>query len=104
MGRNQHSKDRMFITAEPMDTDEMRVRLIERGGKGRVGIAICALAENGDEDELADFEWNENRSERRDDSQSLSRRFHGVRGRWIVVKLDGKSVAKRFRYKLRLDA
>lgn len=94
---------RMFVTAVPMTEDSVRLRLRERSGRGKVGIAVCAIDQDGDEDQLADITWNENRRERRDDSQRTTRTFRGVEGKWIVVHIDGKSVAKRFRYSLCLD-
>lgn len=96
--------ERLYCTSVPMDLDEVSITIKERGGKGKVGIAICAVNEKGNDDKLAEYTLNENRAEKRDDSQEIKRNLRNVKGKWIVVHLDGKSVLDTFKYKLFLDA
>ena len=95
---------RVFTTAVPMSKDIVSITIEELGGKGKVGIAVCAIDENGRDDKLTEFVLNENAKEKENKSQRITRTLKGVKGKWIVVHLDGKSVANNFQYKLFLDA
>jgi hypothetical protein len=90
-----------------MFTDHPTLRIRELGGKGKVSITVCAykLDDNGDKKcrKLMDFLVNEDRGERRDRGQSFNLRLPDVEDEWISVHLDGKSVLRTFKYKLKLD-
>lgn len=96
--------ERLFCTSAPMDDDSVTIRLEECGGKGKVGVAICAVDASGHHEELCELTWNDSQSEKNDEKQSMKRTFRGVRGRWVVIHLDGKSALNKFKYKLRVDA
>lgn len=101
------SGERLFVTAAPMFTDNPVLRIRELGGKGKVSITVCSykLDNNGNKDtrKLKDFLVNEDRGEKKDRDQSFNIRLSGVENEWISIHLDGKSVARTFKYKLMLD-
>lgn len=94
---------RLFVTAMPMHEDTVSITIKELDGKGKVGIAICSVDENGKHEKLADYTLNEDKSEKKDKSQQIKKTLTKVKGKWILVHIDGKSVANTFKYKLLLD-
>ncbi len=96
--------ERLFVTAAPMLEDTVSITIQELSGKGKVGIAVCAVAHNGKETQFIDRTLNMRQGGKDKTDQQIHQTLKGVKGKWIVVHLDGKSVANTFQYKLFLDA
>ena len=95
---------RLFITAVPMDLDEVSLIIKELDGKGKVGIAICLVDQEGKDEKVIDYTLNENKSEKRNDSQEIRLTLRDVKGKFVICHIDGKSVANKFKYKIFLDS
>jgi hypothetical protein len=99
--------ERLFLTAAPVPTNNPVLRIRELGGKGQVSITVCSftLGEHGKADtkKLKDFLVNEDKGEKKEESQRYDITLSGVENRWISVHLDGKSVTNTFKYKIMLD-
>ena len=95
---------RVFCTSVPMNKNEVSITIEELKGKGKVGIAICTIDEKGKHEQRADFTLNENKQEKVKDNQKIKVNLKRVEGKWLIVHLDGKSVANTFKYQIFLDA
>ena len=90
---------RMWITALPVEKNQVEVSLKKLDGKAETVMTVCkeyrgkytklweVRVENGKENE----------------GDVWKRTFSGVKGHNIVVHLDAKSVANKFKYQLKLD-
>lgn len=94
---------RTFITPFPCVEDEVSLNIRERGGSAKTEICICRIDSDGDEDQVARFVWNENRSERKQKSQRIRYRVRGVEGHLLVVTLKSSSVLKKLEYSIEAE-
>lgn len=88
---------RHWKTRHAYDLDQVVVELTKTGGKGKAGVTVCRIR-GTDEDTLDQFEVDGDAP----DGKVFARAVAGVKGALIHVLVDGKSVANKFEYKLRL--
>ncbi len=94
--------DRTFISAAPMDEDEVTVIVKERNGTGKTEVLVCMHTPDGKATQLAEMLFNEDRRAKRK-MESERKVINGVKGKFLSVVFDGKSVANKFAYTLHVD-
>lgn len=90
---------RVFISPAPVDKDSLTFKVKKLEGKAKVTVVICKVDHKGDMTKLTEFEFDKG-----DDNtgQEISRTVSGVQGYMVQVRLDADSVAKEFKYNLRV--
>jgi hypothetical protein len=90
---------RVFISPAPVDTDSVTFKVKKLDGKAKVTVVICKVDHKGNATKLTEFEFDKGED---NTGQEVSRRVSGVQGYIIQVRLDADSVAKEFKYNLRV--
>jgi hypothetical protein len=90
---------RMFITAMPLDSDSAEISLKKLDGKAKTEVTVCK-EHRGKYTKLWTFEIDNGEKNKGD---VWKKTFDGVKGHNIVVHLDAKSVANKFKYQVKLS-
>jgi hypothetical protein len=90
--------DRTFVSVYPMDTDSVTFHLKKVDGESKVEVVICKIDTNGTVTNLAVFETDEKDPNGKDYTHTVS----GVSNQLVQIRLNGKSLVKRFKYELRV--
>ena len=93
---------RMFVSPSPCHFDRGRVEISETDGKAKTSIDICLMDPNGKNSNVGSYTLNENKAEKKDSDQTINKSFSGAMGKFVVVHLDAKSVANKFKYSIKL--
>lgn len=102
-GTLQSIGDRTFVTSSPFTCDKVRVSIAENDGKGKVEVTGCLFTGGSRKEEKINFTWNNTSSEKKDKSQYYSKEFSGVKGKYLSILLDGKSVTRSFQYSIKVS-
>ncbi len=90
---------RMWITAMPMEKNQVEVALKKLDGKAKTVMTVCKEF-RGKYTKLWEVEIDNGKD---NEGDVWKRSFSGVKGHNIVVHLDAKSVANKFKYQLKLN-
>jgi hypothetical protein len=90
---------RVFISPAPVDKDSLTFKVKKLEGKAKVTVVICKVDHKGDMTKLSEFEFDKGEDNA---GQEISRTVSGVQGYMVQVRLDADSVAKEFKYNLRV--
>jgi hypothetical protein len=102
-GKLVGTSGRTFIS-NPFRYDKARIVVRERDGKAKTEINICVMDGKGHTKELKTALWNEDKDEKKNlEHQKIDFVASGVKGKCVIVHLDGKSVANTFAYTVRLE-
>ena len=93
---------RLFITTTTMPYDSARLIITERGGKSKVGVAICMLNSSGTLRHIKDVTLNGSKAAKKDKNESHEYLLDGVQGAVLQVHLDAKSVSNSFKYDIEI--
>jgi microsomal dipeptidase-like Zn-dependent dipeptidase len=90
---------RLFLTAVPMIDGEVTLTLKKTGGKGKASVTICKYPRKGGPVTLKDVVIPPGKD---NVGKTWTWKLRGVKDHVLAVKLDGKSVAKKFEYQLHM--
>lgn len=102
VGRIVGPGDRTFISAAPMDEDQVTISIKERGGRGKTEVSICVHTPDGKVKSLGEMLFNEDRRAKMK-TENESKTVRGVKGKFLSVVFDGKSATNKFAYTLHVD-
>ena len=92
----------MFISQSPLHFDSGKFILTELAGKGKTEITLCLMDKSGNNKQIGSWTLNENKAEKKDVGQRINKAFSKAKGKFVIVKISGKSVSNRFQYRLRI--
>lgn len=93
---------RMFVSPSPCHFNRGKVEISETDGKAKTSIDICLMDPNGKTSSVGSYTLNENKAEKKNSNQTINKTFSGAMGKFVVVHLDAKSVANKFKYSIKL--
>jgi hypothetical protein len=103
-GTLQGTGGRMFVMQHPLRADKATVSIDERDGKAKTEVTICKAGPNASLTPVRTLWFNDEKADKRDQSEDRSVSLSDVKGYLLVVHLDAKSVTNKFAYTLRVDA
>jgi len=89
--------ERVFCTPGPVDTSDIKIRVTKDGGKAKTDVEICKMAKNGSSTEEFDYTWAKGKDNIGD---TESRTVKSAKDKILCVRLNNKSTAKKFSYKI----
>ncbi len=101
-GRIVGPGDRTFISEEPLEKDNVTVKITETDGKGEVKVRICRVDALNRYYFLKERIFNDNSSRKDNKSEQREIKLSNVKGNLLVLTFDGQSATNTFSYRLRL--
>lgn len=98
-GTLQSTAGRMFVTTTPVPKGS-KITISELDGKGKTGVAICSISKNGRVKKLKEFTFNDTSAEKKNKRQVMSYVYNGNGDVVLSAHLDGKTILKKFQYKI----
>ena len=102
-GRIIGTTGRIFITTTTLPSNSARIVVTERGGKGKVGVAICKANTDGRLTNLHEVTFNGSKKDKKDEDEKVEYVVSGVKDCVLQIHLDGKSAAKSFSYSIKIE-
>lgn len=91
---------RVFISAAPIDKDNVTVKVKKIEGKAQADVIICKVDEKGKTTKLAQVEFDKGND---NEGQEITKTVTGVKGHLVQVRIDADSVVNKFEYKLTIS-
>jgi hypothetical protein len=91
---------RIYVTTTTLPSSSARIIVTERGGKGKVGVAICKADAGGQMARLEQFVLNASKAEKKQGNQRVEVTVAGVKDSVLQIHLDGKSASNSLKYKI----
>lgn len=96
---------RWFVCPEVSIHDRIRIEVWERSGKAKTEISFHLMnPASGTCRDEGNYLLNEDRDEKKDTRQHITRVISNAKGQVALVHLDAKSVANTFEYEVRLSS
>lgn len=91
---------RMYISVQPLDEDQIELKIKKTDGKGKASVLVCT-DNHGSKTKVWEFTIDNGKD---NVGQTWNKTLNGVKGRILSVHFDGKSVANTMSYEINTTA
>lgn len=92
---------RMFVAVDSIASKKVKIEVKERDGKNKTSVTYCVRNSNGDLLRRDEHVFNNSKAAKKNTGEIHTAKFDIKPGEMVLVHLDGKSVANKFKYKIK---
>jgi hypothetical protein len=101
-GTLQSIGDRTYITPAPINCDIVKLTLKETDGEGETAVDVCKMDTKGNCNKVKSYCFNDTTAGKNGQG-SVELEIDNVKGKYLVVLLNGKNTFKKFAYTIKLE-
>lgn len=94
--------DRTYITPTPITCNKVKLTLKETDGKGETQVDVCKMNSKGNCTKLKTWNFNDDAAGKKGHG-NVELEIDDIKGKYLVVVLNGKDVFHSFTYKIGLE-